>query len=143
MSPQERVDRRQAINKHLVLSSENIQAGRYYTLITHAFAHTDVGHLAFNMFAFYSFGQVVSMVFGTTALLTIFFGGALVGGITSLTLQKERRTGWGQKISQGYLGASGGCLAVSTALACAFPTSKMLLMFIVSRSFTGTTAKIP
>ncbi|MDQ2863097.1 MAG: rhomboid family intramembrane serine protease, partial [Bacteroidota bacterium] len=37
--------------------------GQYYRFITCGFLHADVGHLFFNMYAFYLFGQAVEEIF--------------------------------------------------------------------------------
>jgi membrane associated rhomboid family serine protease len=44
---------------------------QFYRFISHGFIHADFIHLAFNMFAFYSFGQAVEQIFGLQCL----FGG--------------------------------------------------------------------
>jgi membrane associated rhomboid family serine protease len=44
---------------------------QYFRFISHGFIHADFIHLAFNMFAFYSFGQAVEEIFGLQCL----FGG--------------------------------------------------------------------
>jgi membrane associated rhomboid family serine protease len=41
---------------------------QYFRFISHGFIHADFMHLAFNMFAFYSFGQAVEEIFGLQCL---------------------------------------------------------------------------
>lgn len=85
----------------------------YYRFITSGFVHVDWTHLLFNMFAFYSFGQLVQGVFesafgmqsGMLRYLLLYLGGIVVSDIP--TYFKHRR-------DSGYhsLGASGGIASI-------------------------------
>ncbi|KAJ1657544.1 hypothetical protein IWQ61_003083 [Dispira simplex] len=115
-------------------SLDNWEAGRWWTLVTSAFSHKTVTHLALNMVAFYSFAPAIIQFLGPTAFLGFYFMSAMASSITSLVCNKirydmadpnkpRRRT-----IS---LGASGGVLSVMTLFAILFPQSKLLLFFVI------------
>ncbi|CZT15337.1 uncharacterized protein RCC_01200 [Ramularia collo-cygni] len=48
------------LHRHALLSQRNIDSGRYYTFVTNAFSHKDLGHFVFNMMALHAFGTVAS-----------------------------------------------------------------------------------
>ena len=45
---------------NFLVSEESIKRGRWHTLLTSAFSHRDVSHLAANMLALYFFGRDVA-----------------------------------------------------------------------------------
>ena len=45
--------------KHFLLSNRNIQRERYYVLLTAAFSHQEIVHLAFNMYSLYNNGLAI------------------------------------------------------------------------------------
>lgn len=55
--------------------------GAYWRLITAAFLHGDVMHLAFNMLALYLFGPFVERALGTWRYLTVYLGTAVVASV--------------------------------------------------------------
>src|SRR5688500_7748485 len=69
----------------LIFYPPAIRRGQVYRFITHGFIHADVAHLAFNMLAFYSFGEMLeTQVFnhycffgdwGKVFFLLLYFGG--------------------------------------------------------------------
>ena len=54
----------ESFNNHFVLSIKNIREGRYYVLLTHAFAHSNLMHLGFNMLALWGFGKIIVQLYG-------------------------------------------------------------------------------
>lgn len=69
----------------------------YYRLITTAFAHYDIFHLLFNMYALYIVGPQIENFFGRFKYLVIYFFSAITASLLSLTFMNEG----------GSLGASG------------------------------------
>ena len=65
------------MRKHFTVSEEALHRGRYHTMLTSAFSHFDMTHLAMNMVALYFFGRSVCERFGGRYLLTLY----CVGGI--------------------------------------------------------------
>jgi len=63
-----------------------VATGEYYRLITAAFLHANVLHIAFNMFALYVIGQQLEHVLGTARYLALYLLSALGGNVLSYLL---------------------------------------------------------
>jgi hypothetical protein len=63
----------ESFNKHFVLSIKNIREGRYYVLLTHTFAHSNLMHLGFNMLALWGFGRIIVMMYGVRTFAGIWW----------------------------------------------------------------------
>ncbi|RAK63253.1 rhomboid family intramembrane serine protease [Hymenobacter edaphi] len=96
----------------------------WYRFLSSGFLHADFMHLFFNMFAFYSFGQLVQnqlmaesgTLTGILLFLLLYLGGIVVSDIpTYLRHQKDAR--------YGSLGASGGVAAVVFAAILFYPVA--------------------
>jgi len=61
-----------------------VRAGEYYRLITGAFVHVDLLHIAFNMYSLYIIGSQIESFFGKTKYLIIYFISALTGSLLSI-----------------------------------------------------------
>lgn len=72
--------------------------GEYYRLITAAFAHYDLFHLLFNMYALYIIGSQIESFFGKTKYLFIYLFSAFIGSLMSVIFLPN---------NGGSLGASG------------------------------------
>ena len=72
--------------------------GEYYRLITAAFAHYDLFHLLFNMYALYIIGPQIESFFGKTKYILIYLFSSLIGSLMSITFMAD---------NGGSLGASG------------------------------------
>jgi membrane associated rhomboid family serine protease len=100
----------------------------YYRFITSGFIHADWAHLLFNMFSFYSFGQVIEYVFsglygprtGPLLFLLLYIIGIIAADI--YTFIKENQ-------NYGYrsLGASGGVSAIIFSSILLNPLSKIII----------------
>src|SRR5437762_13424294 len=55
-----------------------------WQLVTYAFLHGGMLHLAFNMFALYMFGGAIEQVFGTRRYLTYYFVCVVSAALTQL-----------------------------------------------------------
>ncbi|KAH9616647.1 hypothetical protein KSS87_000012 [Heliosperma pusillum] len=76
-----RVLDRDFMYKNFMISLDNIKSGRVHTLITSAFSHIDMGHIASNMIGLYFFGSSIGRYLGPDYLLKLYFAGAVVGSI--------------------------------------------------------------
>ncbi len=56
-----------------------VATGAWWQLITSAFAHVEVWHIGFNMFALWMLGPLVERILGRTRFLAIYFVAALAG----------------------------------------------------------------
>lgn len=62
---------------------EGIQNGQIYRLITSMFLHSDIIHIACNMYALYILGPVVERYYGKTKFLIIYMLSGILGSIFS------------------------------------------------------------
>lgn len=105
--------------------------GEWYRVITHAFVHSNWGHLLVNMFVLYFFGQNMEYIFtqsygmmGKVYFLLLYFG-----GIIFATLPAFKR----HVHNPGYnaVGASGAVSAVLFAHILVLPTETLYLYFAI------------
>ena len=57
-----------------------------WQVVTYAFLHGSLLHLAFNMFALYMFGGAIERVFGTRRYVTFYFASVVSAAITQLVV---------------------------------------------------------
>jgi membrane associated rhomboid family serine protease len=103
----------------------------YYRFITSGFIHADIGHLIFNMFSLYFFGEAMEMflgqIFGSNGAfyyLALYIVGIVVSEIP--TFLKHRTNS-----SYKSLGASGGVSALLFAFILLAPLQKVCLYFAI------------
>lgn len=92
-----------------------ILKGQLWRLVTPAFLHGNVMHLAVNCYSLYSLGPVVENVSGGRRLLAVYLAAALAGNVASF---------YGSAVPS--LGASGAVFGVGGALAVYFYRNKEL-----------------
>lgn len=126
------------------LSWENINAGRYHTIISSAFSHKDLPHFLFNAFTMWTFGSMLSFVPGVGAfhIATLALGGAVASSGAWLWHQEVRNgspksRGFQDLFTQHYpqvrhqaLGSSGVVMAMAAVATCLMPLAPMSFMFI-------------
>jgi membrane associated rhomboid family serine protease len=122
----------QWLHDHFVHSLKNMKDGRYYTLVTSAFMHQSIMHLAMNMIGLWGFGRLIVSGFGAPSFLVLYFGSVIAGGLTQNYVW-EKRGQW----NAGGLGASGGVLGVFAATACIVPRGQMGFLFIPMPMWLG------
>ncbi len=94
-----------------------------WQLVTYAFLHGGMLHLAFNMFALYMFGGAIEQVFGTRRYLVYYFVSVISAALTQLVFAL---------VSGGVyptVGASGGVFGLLLAYAIYFPNNRVMLIF--------------
>ncbi len=64
--------------------NEFVRAGEYWRLVTAAFLHGSVMHIAFNMYALYLFGPSLERRFGSLPFVMLYIASALAGGAAFL-----------------------------------------------------------
>jgi membrane associated rhomboid family serine protease len=96
---------------------------QYATIVTSAFMHANLAHLAFNVITFWSFGFQLERAMGSARFAALYVSGMLVSA-------------WGtwlkHRTDPAYacLGASGAILAVLFASIVYFPTQSLYLMLL-------------
>ena len=78
----------------------SIRAGEQIRMISSAFLHADIVHLAFNMIALYSFAPVVTGGLGNPTFLLIYFGSLIFGSLLTMVFH-------GNEYNYRAVGASG------------------------------------
>jgi membrane associated rhomboid family serine protease len=91
-------------------------------LLAH-FSHGGVMHLAFNMLAFYSFGDGVLRVLGPERFLLIYVVAGLGSDLVVFALRKDDPT-------YRCLGASGSVFGIVTAAVVLDPTTSVMMFFV-------------
>jgi membrane associated rhomboid family serine protease len=94
-----------------------------WQLLTYAFLHANVGHLAVNMFGLWIFGRDLEAVLGKTAILKLYVVSVLGAAVTQLvvaSLSDDRSP---------TVGASGGVFGILLAYAMYFPQRVIVLFF--------------
>ena len=94
-----------------------------WQLLTYAFLHGGLVHLAFNMFALYMFGGAIEQVFGPRRYL-IYYLVCVVSAAVSQLLVSAMMGGIYPTV-----GASGGVFGLLLAYAIYFPHSRVMLLF--------------
>lgn len=79
--------------------------GEWYRLITNAFLHGGIAHIAFNMFALYILGSLLEPGIGTPRFLAVYFVSLLAGSFGALLLTPDTHS----------IGASGAVFGVMSA----------------------------
>jgi hypothetical protein len=96
---------------------------RPWQLVTYAFLHGGLMHLAFNMFALYMFGGAIEQVLGTRRYLAYYFVCAVSAALTQLVFALV--TGGVYPV----VGASGAVFGLLLAYAMYFPNNRVMLIF--------------
>jgi membrane associated rhomboid family serine protease len=94
-----------------------------WQLVTNAFLHGSLLHLAFNMFALYMFGSAIEQLFGTRRYLILYFVSVLSAAITQLIVAMLTHAIYPT------IGASGGVFGLLLAYGMYFPHNRVMLLF--------------
>lgn len=96
-----------------------------WQLLTHMFMHGGFMHIAFNMFALYSFGTMLESIWGSKKFLFFYISCGLGAGILQNLINS-----YTNDILSVAVGASGAIYGLLTAFAFMFPNAELALMFI-------------
>jgi len=108
----------------LATASTNLGASfAPWQLVTYAFLHGGLLHLAFNMFALYMFGGAIEQVFGARRYLVFYFVCVLSAAITQLIVAMLAGAVYPT------IGASGGVFGLLLAYGMYFPRNRVMLLF--------------
>jgi membrane associated rhomboid family serine protease len=94
-----------------------------WQLVTYAFLHGGLLHLAFNMFAVYMFGSAIEQALGTRRYVVLYFVSVLFAAITQLIVAMLSGAVYPT------IGASGGVFGLLLAYAIYFPHNRVMLLF--------------
>ncbi len=98
----------------------------WYQMITHMFMHGGITHIAFNMFALYSFGSILEHFWGSKKFLFFYITCGLVAAFSNNLANQYIF----HEVSIPAVGASGAIYGLLVAFAFMFPNEKLSIMFI-------------
>ncbi len=101
----------------------SIRAGEHLRMITSAFLHVDIGHLAFNMLTLYFFAPTVIAFLGVPSFLMVYFGSLLCGSLLTLQFHKD-------EYHYRAVGASGAVTGILYSAILLRPDMNLYLFFI-------------
>jgi membrane associated rhomboid family serine protease len=117
----------QFMNANFLVSAVRLAHGMWWTLITSAFSHAELWHIALNMIVLWSFGTLLERLLGWRAFLGLYMGSAVVASISHCLVSV-----WvigNPAVSA--LGASGAVSAVLLVFALLFPREKILIFGVI------------
>lgn len=116
----------------LALDRGHLLAGEWWRLVTHAFVHAGILHLAVNMMALWFTGPLVERVLGTGRYLLLFLAGAVAGGLLQTLASPSDRD---------LVGASGAVCALLAGFATLFPRIRItaLIFFVIPLRMNAST----
>lgn len=115
-----------------MIKLEDVQANRWWNLITPAFSHIALYHLLGNLFSFHAFSSIL-LLYGLTPLRygSLILGSAVAGHLGFLYQEVQRRSQTHAPSGRSALGLSGVVMGVGSAAALVAPKAKMLVMGVV------------
>jgi membrane associated rhomboid family serine protease len=124
------------MRKHFTLSYHGIMNHhRWHTLFTSTISHESLGHFLGNMFTLYFFGSTALTVLGIRHFALLYFGGGLVSSFGQIASDYysyySKKSNRFLQMQRNHLGASGGVMSVLTWTILSFPTSTIMLYFII------------
>jgi membrane associated rhomboid family serine protease len=102
----------------------SIQNGERYRMLSSAFLHADMMHLAFNMITFYFFAPWVIAMLGNWLFLLIYFGSLFLGNFLTLALHKN-------DYNYRAVGASGAVTGIIYSAILFNPDANLYLFFAI------------
>jgi membrane associated rhomboid family serine protease len=96
-----------------------------WQLITCAFLHGGIAHIALNMYGLWAFGQNVERALGPWRFLALYFASVLTSGLVQLAYVSMTA---GSEVVP-TIGASGGVFGVLLAFGMLFPHVRVMLLF--------------
>lgn len=94
-----------------------------WQLLSYAFLHANLGHLAVNMFGLWMFGRDVEAVLGKAGMVKLYFVSVISAAVTQLLVAGVSSDQYAT------VGASGGVFGVLLAYAVYFPRRIIVLLF--------------
>ncbi len=112
---------------NFLVSTSRLMHGYVWTLVTAAFSHNELWHLAINMFVLWSFGTVLERLWGTRIFVIFYLVAAVISSLSHCVVS-SLIMGNGDIPA---LGASGAISGLLLAYALFFPRHKILLFGVI------------
>ena len=111
-----------------------VDAGEYYRLVTSAFLHDGIFHLAFNMYALWLLGQLLEAGFGRPRFLALFVVSMLGGAFGALLTSAPNSPTVGA--SGAVFGLMGAMVLVQRAIGGNLWRSPLMMVLVLNLAFT-------
>jgi membrane associated rhomboid family serine protease len=115
------------MSENFLVSTTHIEHLHVWTLVTAAFSHNELWHLAINMFVLWSFGTVLEHLWGTRVFVLVYLAAAVVASVSHCAVSSFIMG----RDNIPALGASGAVSGLLLAYALHFPRHRILLFGIV------------
>ena len=111
---------------NFLVSWVHLQHGLVWTLLTAAFSHSELWHIAINMVVLWSFGSVLERLLGWRVFLAFYLGSGVVASVAHCVVS------WAMGRPEiSALGASGAVSALLLVYALLFPKARLLVFGII------------
>ena len=111
---------------NFLVSWVHLEHGYVWTLLTAAFSHSELWHIAINMVVLWSFGSVLERLLGWRVFLAFYLTSGLVASVAHCVVS------WGMgRAEVPALGASGAVSALLLVYALLFPKARLLVFGII------------
>ena len=94
-----------------------------WQLVTYAFLHANITHIAFNMYGLWMFGRELETLMGRRVFLNLYFASVLSAGLMQLLVMNATGSVYPT------IGASGGVFGLLLAYGIFFPNRVLMLIF--------------
>jgi membrane associated rhomboid family serine protease len=118
---------KQVMVGNFLVSPAHLAYGHWWTLITSAFSHIDLWHIALNMFVLWSFGTVLERLWGIRVFVVFYITAAIVASASHCFVSSVLMG----NPNINALGASGAVSGLLLAFALMFPSHKILLFGVI------------
>ena len=119
---------------NFLVSWHSLTDGRWWTLLTSAFSHNMILHIAINMFVLRGFGTIMSQEMGTKKFVIFYLLAGMSGSLVHSLVSQY----WMNQPELPALGASGAIAGIILYFSFIFPDEKILLLgFIPVRAMWG------
>ena len=117
----------QVMASNFLVSTAHLLAGHVWTLVTAAFSHIDLWHIALNMLVLWSFGVVLEKLWGTATFVIFYLTAAVVASVSHCFVSSVLMG----DATIPALGASGAVSGLLLAFAFLFPKHRILVFGII------------
>ncbi|CAO1619101.1 unnamed protein product [Jaminaea pallidilutea] len=117
-----------SMDENFVMAKINLEEGRWWTLLTSSFSHSDLSHIALNSVGLLFIGGPAARLIGTARTASLWVVSAVTSALAS---QYWRQTMPGRDPKVGAHGGSGVICALVSVLACLRPKTTLLVGLIV------------
>jgi len=104
--------------------------GKFWTILTYMFVHDGLGHVFWNMLAFYWFGKIIQEFLGSNKVISLFVMGGLIGALFYVLAYNMIPSFSEAALIGNMVGASAGVFAVVVGSAVFMPNYTMYLLLI-------------